>query len=213
MTEKKMRQKCYLCNKNFADTRDHVPPECLFPDPKPSNLITLPCCLQCNRSYSKDEEYFRDNFSMISKRSPAVKQLWGKTRRSYLRRPLKLRNIKSRLVDLNLKTQGGIYLGKATGLKFDESKTNRVIEKIIKGLFFHHKKKILPSSVRFHIFFNPTDILEAYFKLRIFGKRWNDVFCYAFLFAQDNTYSGFWWLEFYGSNLFLAALEDITVPA
>lgn len=205
---KKRRQKCYLCNKNFADTRDHVPPECLFPDPKPSNLITLPCCSPCNRSYSKDEEYFRDNFSMISKRSPAVKQLWGKTRRSYLRRPLKLRDIKSRLVDLNLKTEGGIHLGRATGLKFDESRTNRVIEKIVKGLFFRHTNKIIHSRVLFHIFFNPADILETYFRRRMFDHRWEDIFYYAFLFAQDSMYSGFWWLEFYKSNLFLAALEE-----
>jgi len=208
---KRRREICYLCNKNFADSRDHVPPECLFPDPKPTNLITLPCCSPCNRSYSKDEEYLRDNLSMISKRSRAVKQLWQKTRISYIRRPLKLRNINSRLVDLNLKTQEGIYLGRATGLKFDESRTNRVIEKIIKGLFFHHTDKILPSRVLFHIFFNPTDILERYFRQRMFDRTWNDVFYYAFLFAQDSMYSGFWWLEFYKSNLFLAALEDTTV--
>jgi len=155
-----------------------------------------------------DEEYFRDNLLIISKRSPAVKKLFEKLRRSCRRRPLKLKSIEKRIIYLNLMTVGGIYLGRRRGLKFNEQRTNRVIEKIIKGLFFSHMGEILPATVKFDIFFNPPDILETYFRSRFFDRRFNDIFYYAFLCANDSIYSGFWWLEFYRSNLFLVALQD-----
>ena len=37
--------KCIYCG-NWAElTKDHIPPKCLFTDPKPENLITIPCCV------------------------------------------------------------------------------------------------------------------------------------------------------------------------
>jgi hypothetical protein len=50
---------CYLCGDKENLTRDHIPPENLFPTPRPSNLITVPCCKDCNGSFSKIDEQFR----------------------------------------------------------------------------------------------------------------------------------------------------------
>ena len=50
---------CYLCRSTENLTRDHVPPENLFPKPRPSNLITVPCCKVCNEGFSKLDEQFR----------------------------------------------------------------------------------------------------------------------------------------------------------
>jgi hypothetical protein len=38
---------------------DHVPPKNLFGKPRPSTLVTVPSCLECNRGASGDDEYFR----------------------------------------------------------------------------------------------------------------------------------------------------------
>src|SRR5260221_7991451 len=51
--------KCYLCGSTKNLTRDHVPPEGFFPPPKPTNLITLPCCEDCHRPLSLQDEAFR----------------------------------------------------------------------------------------------------------------------------------------------------------
>ena len=65
--------RCYLCGRPVRKysvdpgetpppdhlTRDHVPPAGLFPDPKPSNLLTVPCCYQCNNRKSSFEERLR----------------------------------------------------------------------------------------------------------------------------------------------------------
>lgn len=50
---------CYLCRSTKTLTHDHVPPANLFPEPRPSNLITVPCCKVCNERFSKLDEQFR----------------------------------------------------------------------------------------------------------------------------------------------------------
>jgi hypothetical protein len=49
---------CIYCQKNEATTVDHVPPKAMFPKPRPANLITVPCCDPCNKSFKNDDEYF-----------------------------------------------------------------------------------------------------------------------------------------------------------
>ncbi len=50
---------CVYCGCAKADTADHVPPKLLFPVPRPSDLITVPCCRACNSSFQRDDQYLR----------------------------------------------------------------------------------------------------------------------------------------------------------
>jgi hypothetical protein len=66
-------QCCYICDvellpiasghagslRDNHSTRDHVPPDGLFCDPKPSDLITVPCCHKHNRKHSGADERLR----------------------------------------------------------------------------------------------------------------------------------------------------------
>lgn len=57
-----IRRLCYSCGVELIPanrSKDHVPPKGMFPRPLPRNLITVPCCRDCNQSHSKDEEFFR----------------------------------------------------------------------------------------------------------------------------------------------------------
>ena len=47
---------CSYCG-NYPDTRDHVPSKIFLDEPYPENLPVVPCCDQCNQSFSLDEEY------------------------------------------------------------------------------------------------------------------------------------------------------------
>lgn len=49
---------CYNCGKP-ADSKDHLPPKSFFPKPVPLDLITMPCCSQCNNGFSLLDEKFR----------------------------------------------------------------------------------------------------------------------------------------------------------
>lgn len=51
--------RCYLCGSPNPTTRDHVPPRGFFPEPRPSNLITVPCCINCNNGCSLDDQALR----------------------------------------------------------------------------------------------------------------------------------------------------------
>src|SRR5947209_11672359 len=50
---------CAICGREVERvTNDHIPPKSMF-GTKPSNLITVPACLDCNGGSSADDEYFR----------------------------------------------------------------------------------------------------------------------------------------------------------
>ena len=53
-----MAQLCIYCQKNEATTDDHITLSGMYAEPLPSNLITVPACLACNREFMKDDEYF-----------------------------------------------------------------------------------------------------------------------------------------------------------
>lgn len=65
--------RCYLCDVPLNEYKlkpgehrpadalipDHVPPEGLFPKPRPDNLIKVPCCFACNNKHSGFDERLR----------------------------------------------------------------------------------------------------------------------------------------------------------
>jgi hypothetical protein len=68
-----LSQHCYLCDipvrkyelkpgekhRPYDLVPDHVPPKCLFPEPRPDNLIAIPCCFECNNKHSGFDERLR----------------------------------------------------------------------------------------------------------------------------------------------------------
>ena len=48
---------CCYCH-NPSTTKDHIPPKNIFPKPRPTNLITVLSCKDCNEDPSLDDEYF-----------------------------------------------------------------------------------------------------------------------------------------------------------
>ena len=56
---KDSRERCIYCGSDKDLTDDHVPPKLPLMRSYPENLITVPACLTCNRSFQKDDEYTR----------------------------------------------------------------------------------------------------------------------------------------------------------
>jgi len=48
---------CVYCTAPEQTTRDHVPSKVLLDQPYPTNLPVVPCCEDCNNSFSLDEVY------------------------------------------------------------------------------------------------------------------------------------------------------------
>jgi len=45
---------------------DHIPPDSLFAQPKPSNLITVPCCETCRTKDATNDEFMLDLFISLA---------------------------------------------------------------------------------------------------------------------------------------------------
>ena len=140
---------CVYCGQSVNQiTADHIPPKNLFPNPQPSNLIPVPCCLRCNQQAAKDDEYFRTIMTMcedVAKHPEAVHVL--PTVQRGLRRQKGFRKtFFTALRKAEIRTPGGLYLGNTTVLSVDFERLERVASRIIQGLFYHEKGKYLPEQ-------------------------------------------------------------------
>ena len=73
-------KRCYICGKLGADTKDHVPPKCIFLNRKKGiglNLITVPAHSDCNNALKMEDEYFRFGLSIPGYwNSEDARELW-----------------------------------------------------------------------------------------------------------------------------------------
>jgi len=209
----KKEKACYICGCTPAGTVDHVPPKNLFAPPAPDDLITLPCCQECNQSYSKDEEYFRVFVLGGSYNHRQAKRIWdSKVRRSLRRKPRFRQKLARDLIPVEVFTRGGVYLGKATALTAESKRINRVIQKIVKGLCYYHYDRRL-DDVSFEIYHNPdlngsNPLVDAWRNTPRCDVG-EGVFTYWRAVAQGVPEGSMWWLLFYERALFLV----FTIPA
>lgn len=204
-------QVCIYCgNSELRLTRDHVPPKCLFPRPRPQ-LITVPACHPCNDSFKRDDEYFR--LAVISEavyRNDEATRLWrgrvtprmgGGLRRSLLAR---MRNVEMR-------TEAGVITGRATAIHFDGPRVNRVLERIVRGLIWHHYQ-FRPLGVRFEIFFNPdlSSFQDDVLLTTSLDSVGTTTFRYRHGLAQEDINCSLWGLQFYEHTHFMVlVLSDL----
>lgn len=64
MKVKEINTVCCYCGIKRATTKDHVPPKAIFTKPRPSDLITVPCCFECNNAASVSDEKFKAYLGM-----------------------------------------------------------------------------------------------------------------------------------------------------
>ncbi|MBO6621906.1 MAG: hypothetical protein JJ892_08780 [Balneola sp.] len=148
-----MSEKCIYCGNLEELTRDHIPPKNLFPKPRPSNLITVPCCKPCNNSFSLDDEYMQVMFSLKYNvhEKETVKRNWPKILRNLSRIESDgfYQSIMNGVKDFDVKTKSGVHLGKISTYEIDYKRITNVSDRIVQGLYFETKNNILPSE--YHI--------------------------------------------------------------
>lgn len=150
--------KCVYCGKDFPETMDHIPPKSLFPSPRPDNLITVPCCEQCNKGFEENDEYFR-NVIVANERvsqQPEAKKLVKKLIRSFDRPEgfKKVKEWRSRLSFPEIQTKGGIFTGIKPIYEIESDRMRSVIDRITKGLHFKEEKEILRKDYEITSFFD-----------------------------------------------------------
>ena len=129
---------CIYCRTAKADTRDHVPPEVLFPIPKPSTLVTVPACRACNRGFQKDDEVFALLLTSLLEVNPQGRSVFrSKVAEGLLKRSPKLRKALAATMHFRPHTFPGGQQGLAPALLIERDRMLRVLRRIVRGLFWH----------------------------------------------------------------------------
>lgn len=146
----KLQIDCTYCGKEDGGTKDHVPPKCLFPKPRPSNLVTVPCCDTCRKTQGEDDEYFM-RMIMIREElsgSETASLVREKVHRSFDRAKMKgfISSFARQMIGIHVETSSGLYLGIWPGYHADLQRLCRVVTRTTRGLYSELLGTSLPPS-------------------------------------------------------------------
>ena len=213
----KIISNCIFCG-SPADTKEHIPAKHFFKGTPDMSLITVPSCNKCNKGFQKDEDFFRQfNTSFLMDRSERAKELMeNEITRSIKRKPALTRQMFSQMQLVDAYTKSAkIYVGKVTAYHVttnDTKRLNRIVRKIIEGLFFHEFKQPLSKDwvVRI-VWVNPK--VEKELGLIELAKtlKWRvireDTFAYGVEFVPK-TYQSIWMIDFFKVSLYYVLVLD-----
>lgn len=139
---------CAYCGAR-ASQRDHVPPKAIFPA-NTGPLITVPACEDCHRGTSDDDEYFRDSLVMRHDvgGSSSGQQILNKALRA-LARPQQrgyARALARRTRLAQVQSEAGLLLGNAPVYIVENERLSRVVERTLRGLYYHEEGERLPEE-------------------------------------------------------------------
>jgi hypothetical protein len=145
---------CYLCGKTITEDRskDHVPPKQFYSHEIrrrfPTALLTLPAHGDCNKSYKLDEEYFVHSLAPTARGSftadSILKDMGDRFRKGH-----QILLGQTVLKEFDFKPSGLVLPGGKIAKRFDGKRVKRILWKIIRGLYFHEFKTLLPESRSF----------------------------------------------------------------
>jgi hypothetical protein len=216
---------CPICGNEGIPTKDHLPPRCLFSTPPPLDLRTVKVCRNCNHGASRDDEYFR---VVLAHRENVDQSADGKTIFEAVQRSLAkpeaeglAKMFEQSVRVFEIQTPAGIYLGRKSGYVVHWPRIERVMNWIVRGLYYSDMKTILPPTYKVTCWDSamlesqPTELKEKLVDMAKFviakgrSDKIGDVFSYAFSTTDEDPGRSFWVMLFYRTIVFLCR----TMPA
>jgi len=199
---KKQKGTCAICGIVGPITDDHLPPKGIFQKPRPVDLITVKICATCNGSTSKDDEAFKAFMGIAAGHTKegetALRETVGRT--------LAVNNrIKTDLATAAravwVKTPSGIGIRKAIAVPLDRNAHDRIVEKMIRGLHYHHTGVVLADKATVTVNLHAGLTRKLYemamqWNVRIVGK---GLFVYRYLIPENQAYTSIWMFQFFNS--------------
>jgi hypothetical protein len=204
---------CAYCREP-STSKDHIPPNCVVGGKK---LITVPCCEECRKSQSKDDEYLRlllvarldlaEHPEIDTITEPAIRSL------EYPEAKGLKKTVLDSIFEVDTFSPKGIYLGRLPAFKAKSAQVNRVIQRIVKGLFYHefgvplaasHNtaawidssipwERVLPTALR-----DRLQVLRDVIDVAPVTIVRPNVFEYRVVRGKLDPFSSVWLLVFYG---------------
>lgn len=193
--------KCVFCSERKADTRDHVPPKGIFPKPRPSNLVTVPACAECNGNWSSLDEIFKLFVSLQAGMDGISESFLHNSVKRTIDHNQRLKKFlieKSKMVEV--RTPEGIIIGDLIRIPFPEKELKMMCQRIIMGLFYHHNQYTIPDNSMLSVYL-PNDINEEVLNviqhchLEIIGDDREFIYCHCT--ANGSIFASTWILLFY----------------
>jgi hypothetical protein len=194
---------CAICGERDGTTRDHVPPKAIFPKPRPNNLITVPACLECNNGASDNDDLFKVFLSLqaAGNNEIARRLFQEKTVRTLKRNQSLLALILEEAKELQIiNNQGNIET--RTGVLWNSAAHDAVMERTIRGLYFHHSGSPIPIDTNLAVQWLhgvPEEILPS---LHLFNEvvLGDDQVTYKYIIYGDDPRHSLWLFDFYGAH-------------
>lgn len=210
MTSSDNLSRCYLCGTKENLTRDHIPPENLFPKPKPNNLVTVACCNNCNSELKLIDESFRVFVSSTLNRSIAGRWIWdNKVMDSTFKRSPKLKAaVKASLIDVDALINNQIV--KATALTYPEENANKYLIRLTKGFTRLFHPEIDYTNAKFKVWqVTPNqEIVDGLFQKFPYFERGDNVFRMWRGLAKGNRLESIWVYVFYDDLMFAVSMFE-----
>jgi hypothetical protein len=197
---KDLTEVCAYCGSESATTRDHIPPKAIFPTPRAYDLITVASCASCNQGASESDERFRTYLSLhVGIDTHTTSTLWEETLRGVRHNRRLHRTLLENAERVWLTTRSGVIYGNAYRGRWDSDAHDRTVERMIRGLYYHHYGEMLGNRamVKIHWFRElSSDFLEATAECeqRSVGA---GQFVYRFGRALDAPLHSIWLFEFH----------------
>jgi hypothetical protein len=214
---KKPSKMCGYCGTETENwTRDHIVPVTLWGRGHlPKHPAVVPACEKCQLLFDVDAEYFRNCLiAMMREGTHAVAdRLLATTVKRSIQRNRTVRKELSRNGRIApITSKGGIIVGTGFQIEIDMPRFNRIIEKIIRGIYFFKSQKILPSEYQVDVypgngFWDKPDfnsLLGSMSRSEHFG---DDVFAFRYVADRKDTNRIMFLLYFYGDMGILAGTE------
>ena len=213
--------RCVYCG-GPAGTRDHVPSRNLYKGFHTliRKVVVVPACDACNKSFTKDEEWFRNVLctARYGNSLTATALMDGPVARSIRYGP-DLGIATWRKMAVNDVYLAGVYLGRKTVLKLDttdHARLRRVLTKYTRGLFWHHHSVAVPQD--WSVEHNQITWESRYAAQRVAGAMSqrnvlvDGVFTYAWNSVPETHQSVFIY-EFFGMPMFYTFVVDPALVA
>lgn len=138
--DRRLKDVCAYCG-DFADTEDHVPSRCFLDAPLPNEPPVVPCCEECNKAFSLDEEYVSCVIDCMKEGTTDVSSIKRIKTRKTLKHSIPLaEEIKSQCRDF-----GGVLLW-----DYDKERFLRVMRKLAFGHLAYYNETLAFDS-DFHV--------------------------------------------------------------
>lgn len=211
--QRKMKRLCYLCAKPGADTKDHIPPRDIFPENPSGQLITVPAHYDCNHSFHKEDELFRNLIAVASTRTPEGYRAWKKqVVPSWQTNPGAKKELQKRLTSVWIKDAVSGGLLRSPAMKQDVGLVQRQIDRWTRGLFYHKFKEPMPSNWRVKgekLHLPEISLIPFINDLTKQGIHpiWvhvePNVFSYTYITSEEGRHLGFAIFVFFNTEVFL----------